>query len=54
LRAAPDGDWVELDGAIGGHDHQRVIGAVQAMAADGVAELSVDAEGAVRARLPLA
>jgi hypothetical protein len=51
---APDGAWVSMAGPIGDHDHDRVAGAVRAMAADGVAEVSIDDEGTLRARLPLA
>jgi A/G-specific adenine glycosylase len=54
LRTAPDGDWVSMDGPIGDHDHDGVTRAVRAMAADGVAEVSLDGEGILRARLPLA
>ncbi len=54
LRTAPDGAWVSMDGPIGDHDHDRVLGAVRAMATDGVAEISVDDDGTLRARLPLA
>jgi A/G-specific adenine glycosylase len=56
LRAAPDGEWVPLDTAIGTHDLGRVRAAADAMAADGVLELSpaADPPAALRARLPLA
>ena len=60
LRAAPDGEWVPLDAAIGTHDHAKVRAAADAMAADGVLELRPAADpGAgppptLRARLPLA
>lgn len=54
LRSASDGAWVSMDDAIGDHDRDRVARAVRAMAADGVAELSVDPDGTLRARLPLA
>jgi A/G-specific adenine glycosylase len=55
LRAAPDGEWVQLDGSIGVHDLGRVLAAANAMAADGVVELGPDDPGAgIRARLPLA
>ena len=55
LRAAPDGEWVPLDGSIGAHDLARVLAAASAMAADGVVELGPDVPGAgLRARLPLA
>jgi len=56
LRAAPDGDWVVFDGAIGIHDRGQVRAAADAMAADGVLEIR-SAKGpdpALRARLPLA
>ncbi len=54
LRNAPDGDWVSMAGPIGDHAHDRVVRAVRAMATDGVAEISVDDDGTLRARLPLA
>jgi A/G-specific adenine glycosylase len=54
LRSAPDGEWVAIGGAIGLHDRDRVVLAIRAMASDGVAELQVDGEGTLRARLPLA
>jgi hypothetical protein len=55
LRAAPDGEWVPLDDAIGVHDVARVLSAAKAMAGDGVVELEPEGHGAgLRARLPLA
>jgi A/G-specific adenine glycosylase len=56
LRAAPDGEWVALDAAIGTHDLGRVRAAADAMAADGVLELgpAADPPATLRARLPLA
>jgi A/G-specific adenine glycosylase len=56
LRAAPDGEWVALDAAIGSHELERVRVAAGAMAADGLLELSsAHAQGATLwARLPLA
>lgn len=54
LRSASDGAWVPMDDAIGEHDRDRVAGAVRAMASDGVAEVSIDHDGTLRARLPLA
>jgi A/G-specific adenine glycosylase len=56
LRGAPDGEWVDLDAAIGTHDESRVRAAATAMAADGVLELGPTdaADARVRARLPLA
>ncbi len=56
LRAAPDGEWVALDVAIGTHDLARVRGAASAMAADGILELgsAQDPNATLRARLPLA
>ncbi len=56
LRAAPDGDWVAFDGAIGTHDLRQVRAAADAMAADGVLEIrsAKDADSVLRARLPLA
>lgn len=54
LRAAPDGTWIALDARIGEHERDRVETAVRAMAADGVAEMTVDTDGTLRARLPLA
>jgi A/G-specific adenine glycosylase len=55
LRAAPDREWVALDGSIGMHDRARVRAAATAMAADGILELAAGdaADGALRARLPL-
>lgn len=58
LRAAPDGEWVALDVAIGAHDPGRVRAAADAMARDGVLELGLPATSAgapptLRARLPL-
>jgi A/G-specific adenine glycosylase len=56
LRAAPDGQWVALDAAIGTHDPARVRAAADAMAADGVLELrgAHDHDDRLHARLPLA
>jgi A/G-specific adenine glycosylase len=56
LRAAPDGEWVALDAAIGTHDPVRVRAAADAMAADGVLELRGihDHDDRLHARLPLA
>lgn len=56
LRAAPDGEWVALDSAIGAHDLGRVRVAANAMAADGILELgsAQDPLATLRARLPLA
>ena len=55
LRAAPDGEWVTLDAAIGTHDPARVRAAAAAMAADGVLELrGVHEDDRLHARLPLA
>lgn len=56
LRAAPDGEWVPLDAAIGTHDLGRVRAAADAMAFDGVLELGpvADPPATLRARLPLA
>ena len=56
LRAAPDGDWVAFDGAIGTHDLRQVRAAADAMAADGVLEIrsAKGPDSALRARLPLA
>jgi A/G-specific adenine glycosylase len=56
LRAAPDGEWVALDAAIGTHDPARVRAAADAMAADGVLELrgAHDHDDRLHARLPLA
>ena len=55
LRAAPDGDWVAFDGAIGTHDFRQVRAAADAMAADGVLEIrsAKGPDAALRARLPL-
>jgi A/G-specific adenine glycosylase len=56
LRAAPDGDWVALDAAIGTHDLPQVRAAADAMAADGVLEIRTarGPDSTLRARLPLA
>jgi A/G-specific adenine glycosylase len=56
LRAAPDGEWVALDEAIGTHDLGRVRAATNAMAVDGILELAptVNPAETFRARLPLA
>ena len=56
LRAAPDGDWVAFDGAIGTHDLRQVRAAADAMAADGLIEIrsAKRPDSALRARLPLA
>ena len=54
LRDAPDGVWVDLDDAIGGHDRPKVRMAAEAMAVDGVIEVALGPGGVVRARLPLA
>ena len=55
LRAARDGEWVVLDGAIGTHDLGRVRAAAAAMASDGILELgtALGPDTALRARLPL-
>jgi A/G-specific adenine glycosylase len=53
VRAAADGEWVRLDGAIGIHDRERVRDAARAMAADGVLEVQTF-EGDLGARLPIA
>ena len=55
LRAAPDGEWVGLDAAIGTHDLVRVRATAHAMAADGILELgpAADATATLQARLPL-
>jgi A/G-specific adenine glycosylase len=55
LRAAPDGEWVALDAAIGTHDLGKVRAAADAMAADGILELGSAGEpdAPLRARLPL-
>ena len=55
LRAAPDGEWVDLDAAIGTHDPGRVRTAADAMAADGILELgsAQHPDSPLRARLPL-
>jgi hypothetical protein len=55
LRAAEDGEWVALDGAIGTHDLGRVRAAAAALASDGILELgsAPDPDAALRARLPL-
>ena len=54
LRAAPDGEWVELEAPIGGHDRDRIVTAARAMARDGVLELGPAERGAISARLPVA
>jgi A/G-specific adenine glycosylase len=54
LRAAPDGAWVELDGAIGTHDAAAVMRAGQALASEGLLELADDGQDQLRARLPVA
>ncbi len=56
LRAAPDGDWVAFDVAIGTHDLPQVRAAADAMAADGVLEIrpASGPDSTLRARLPLA
>jgi A/G-specific adenine glycosylase len=56
LRAAPDGDWITFDGAIGTHDLRQIRAAADAMAADGILEIrsAKDSGSALRARLPLA
>ena len=58
LRAAPDGAWVELGGAIGTHEPAAVGAAVSRMAIDGLLELEPSAAqgtrvAPLRARLPL-
>jgi A/G-specific adenine glycosylase len=54
LRAAPDGAWVELDGAIGTHDEAAVMRAGRALASEGLLELASDDPDRLRARLPVA
>jgi A/G-specific adenine glycosylase len=53
LRAAPDGEWVEIDGDIGEHELPAVADALRALARDGMVELAPVPEGPLRARLPL-
>jgi A/G-specific adenine glycosylase len=53
VRAAPDGQWVPLDGAIGEHAPDRVHAAARAMVADGILEVRAG-DGVLCARLPLA
>jgi A/G-specific adenine glycosylase len=53
VRAAGDGEWIPLDGAIGEHAPDRVHAAARAMMADGVLDVRSD-DGVIRARLPLA
>jgi A/G-specific adenine glycosylase len=50
-RAATNGQWVRLDGAIGVHAHERVHDAARSMAADGVLELRTR-DGDLSVRLP--
>jgi A/G-specific adenine glycosylase len=55
LRAAPDGEWVVLEGPIGMHDAAAIDGVVERMATEGVVEVAPEGRGsAPRARLPLA
>jgi A/G-specific adenine glycosylase len=54
LRGAPDGVWVELDGAIGTHDADAVARAGRALASEGLLEVAVDDPDRLRARLPVA
>jgi A/G-specific adenine glycosylase len=50
-RAATNGQWVRLDGAIGVHAHERVHDAARSMAADGLLELRTR-DGDISVRLP--
>ena len=54
LRAAPDGVWVELDGAIGAHDAAAVARAGHQLEREGLLELVDVQPDRLRARLPLA
>lgn len=53
LREHDDGVWVELDGGIGEHDHDRVLDAARALASEGLIEVLVGDDGVVRGRLAL-
>jgi A/G-specific adenine glycosylase len=59
LRAATNGEWVVVDGPIGGHDRAAVDVALAALARDGIVELETDNSAVglkpdtpTRARLP--
>jgi A/G-specific DNA glycosylase len=54
LRAAPNGDWVVLDGSIGEHDPAAVEIATWALARDGLLELDGALPARLRVRLPMA
>jgi A/G-specific adenine glycosylase len=53
LRAAPHGDWVVLEGAIGTHDRLAVGSALRGLARDGLVELRSDSVEDREARLPV-
>ena len=52
LRAAPDGEWVELTDPIGAHDADAVATASRALAREGLVELDASAT-TLQARLPI-
>jgi A/G-specific adenine glycosylase len=52
LRAAPDGEWVELAGSIGSHEAAAVETAARALARDGLIELDMSAR-TMKVRLPI-
>jgi A/G-specific adenine glycosylase len=54
LRAAPDADWVELDGPVGSHEAEAVVVAARALAREGLLELEAPDAPVLRARLPVA
>jgi len=54
LRAAPDADWVELDGPVGSHEAEAVVVAARALAREGLLELEAPEAPVLRARLPVA
>jgi A/G-specific adenine glycosylase len=54
LREVPNGDWVVLEGSIGGHEPPAVEAATRALAREGLLELEGAPPPRLRARLPIA
>jgi A/G-specific adenine glycosylase len=54
LRAAPDGEWLELEAPVGSHDAAAVTTAALALASEGLIELRSSEAPVLHARLPVA
>ena len=53
LRAAPDGEWLELEAPLGLHDADAVATAARALVSEGLIELESADAAVLRARLPI-